>query len=126
MTARLHSVGLKVVDYGKMRAFYEGVLGFPVARAFEEKVDHKACFFALDGGLFYIVWDQPKEGDAPMAPKTRARLDIHVADIEETWTRLSAQIPDAKGPPHPTRWGGFGFSIKDPEGTVIHVLQGKK
>jgi catechol 2,3-dioxygenase-like lactoylglutathione lyase family enzyme len=126
MTARLHSIGLKVVDYAKMKAFYEGVLGFRVARSFEEKVDHKACFFELDGGLFYIIWDEVKEGEQPLPAKTRCRLDIHVPDIEEAWKSLSAQVPGAKGPPHPTRWGGFGFSIKDPEGTVIHVLQGKK
>jgi uncharacterized glyoxalase superfamily protein PhnB len=72
------------------------------------------------------VFDAPRPGDPPPVPKIRCRLDLHVDDVQTAWTELSAKIPEANGPPHPTRWGGVGFSIKDPEGTVIHVLQGKK
>ncbi len=56
----------------------------------------------------------------------RTRIDLHVPDVQAAWEEIKAKIPDANGPPHPTRWGGVGFSIKDPEGTTIHILQGKK
>ena len=123
MDARIYSLGLKVNDYPRMKAFYEGTLGFAVARAFEDRDDHKACFFALQGSPFYIVWDLPAAGEE--AGRQRIRLDLHVKDVQAAWVEISAKVPDANGPPHATRWGGFGFSIKDPEGTTIHILQGK-
>ena len=123
MDARIYSVGLQVADYPAMKAFYADTLGFPVARAFEDRADHKACFFALSGSPFYIVWD---EGRVSGAAAPRVRVDFHVADVEASWREISAKVPAAEGPPHATRWGGFGFSLIDPEGTTIHVLQGKR
>ena len=123
MDARVYSVGLQVADYAACKAFYAGALGFPVARAFEDRADHKACFFALAGAPFYIVWD---EGHVKGEAEPRVRLDFHVADVQAAWSELSAKLPHAKGPPAATRWGGFGFSVTDPEGTTVHFLQGKK
>jgi catechol 2,3-dioxygenase-like lactoylglutathione lyase family enzyme len=126
---KIHSVGLIVGDYDRMLAFYRDVMGMTVVRRFEDRDAHKACVFDLGGSPFYIVWDRPapgdrgpREGDA----RSRARLDLAVDDVGAEWARLAPLVPSAKGPPHATRFGGFGFSVKDPEGTVIHIVQDRK
>lgn len=125
MQARLHAVGLKVLDYPRMKAFYQDTLGFAVERADEDREDRKACFFA-GATPFYLVYDAPREGDPPPAARIRTRVDFHVDDVQAAWQEISAKVEKVNGPPHPTRWGGVGFSFKDPEGTTIHILQGKR
>ncbi|MBI4859625.1 MAG: hypothetical protein HY815_05095 [Candidatus Riflebacteria bacterium] len=68
------------------------------------------------------MWNKPEPGEPPPA-RTRARFELAVDDIEAAWNEVSPRLPEAKGPPHNTRFGFVGFSVRDPDGTTIHVLK---
>ena len=122
MKVRLKSAGLKVTDFDAMVRFYRDDLGLPVSSLKDGTADRKSCVFDLEGVSFYLRWDS--ESASVSARASTARLDFVVDDVDAVYARLTGRGVTCKGPPHRTGSGVKGFSVRDPEGNVLHILAG--
>jgi catechol 2,3-dioxygenase-like lactoylglutathione lyase family enzyme len=120
MKVRLRSAGFSARDFDAMLRFYRDELGLPVTSLTTGKGDRKLCEFDTGEFTFYLMW-QPKNAAKPAGGST-GRIDLHVDDIEGLYERLTGRGFSCKGPPHQTRFGVKGFSMKDPEGNTVHLI----
>lgn len=129
MPARLHHMAFRCRDTEETRAFYEDVIGLPLAAALPietTKTGRKArvlhTFFALKDGSFLAFFEAP---DEPFEFKPQHDFDLHMAleaDAEEV-ERVKAAARRAgveiRGPSD----HGFVTStyFRDPNGYVVEL-----
>jgi catechol 2,3-dioxygenase-like lactoylglutathione lyase family enzyme len=131
MTERLHHMAFRCRDSEETRAFYEDVIGLPLAAALpiEASATGRAVrvlhtFFQLKDGSFLAFFEVP---DSPFEFKPQHDFDLHMAleaepqDIERVVAAAQARGLEVRGPSD----HGFVRStyFRDPNGYVIELAE---
>ena len=100
---------LRVSDYPRARAFWEGVLGFDVVEEAGEPVTGFGIYRSGRAQVFLIAWDGPE------ATYDRWRAYFHSDDLDAMISRLDAADQPYKGPVV-TEYGMREVEVTDPDG----------
>jgi catechol 2,3-dioxygenase-like lactoylglutathione lyase family enzyme len=129
MPQRLHHMAFRCRDSEETRAFYEDILGLPLAVALpieETKTGRKArvlhTFFALKDGSFIAFFEAP---DEPFDFHPQHDFDLHLAlesdaeEVERVKAAARAAGVEVRGPAD----HGFVTStyFRDPNGYVVEL-----
>lgn len=129
MPARLHHMAFRCRDTEETRAFYEEVIGLPLAGALaiEETKTGRAThvlhtFFALRDGSFVAFFEAP---DQPFAFHAQHDFDLHMAlesdadEVDRVMAAARARGVEVRGPVD----HGFIRSsyFRDPNGYVVEL-----
>lgn len=129
MTQRLHHMAFRCRDTEETRAFYEDVIGLPLAGALAIQTTATGrsanvlhTFFRLKDGSFIAFFEEPAE---PFAFKEQRDFDLHLAleadeaDVERANAAAVARGIETRGPSN----HGFIRSTyyRDPNGYVVEL-----
>ena len=129
MPARLHHMAFRCRDSEETRAFYEEVIGLPLAAVLpieETKTGRKThvmhTFFELRDGSFVAFFEAP---DQPFVFKAQHDFDLHMAlesdadEVERVTAAAKARGVEIRGPVD----HGFIRSsyFRDPNGYVVEL-----
>ncbi|MFC3067903.1 VOC family protein [Phenylobacterium soli] len=129
MTNRLHHMAFRCRDTEATRAFYEEVIGLPLAAALpigatatgrEVRVLHS--FFALRDGSYVAFFEAP---DAPFDFVDRHDFDLHLAleaepeDVERATAEARRRGLEVRGPSDHGMIASTYF--RDPDGYVVEL-----
>ena len=103
-------------DYEGSSAFYEDVLGFPIAETWDDPDGRGTLFKATDGAVIELVEDSPHH---PYEPPRGVTVAIEVPDVDALHGRVTAAgiIPTEALGNRP--WGHRNFAIDDPSGLPL-------
>lgn len=129
MPERLHHMAFRCRDSEETRAFYEEVIGLPLAHTLPIEVTKTGraarvlhTFFALKDGSFIAFFEAP---DAPFEFKAQHDFDLHLAlesdpdEVARARTAAEARGVEIRGPSD----HGFISStyFRDPNGYVVEL-----
>jgi len=132
-----HHVGITVGDLDRATAFYRDVLDLSVVAEFEvsgsafetgvDIDDASARFVHLDGGgvRIELVTYEPA-GEAESAPQLNDAGATHIGLETDDLDAVYESLPDAVetlSPPQTTATGTRILFVRDPEGTLIELLE---
>ncbi|OLD14522.1 MAG: hypothetical protein AUI50_02250 [Crenarchaeota archaeon 13_1_40CM_2_52_14] len=110
---KLSYVTLWAVHFDQVKAFYEEILGLPVAQENENFVmfdtkGSRLAFHRLTKAL----------------PLSRATIEVHleVNDVDEVYWSLKSKGVKFVDPPANRPWGTRAAGFKDPEGYVVEIV----
>lgn len=103
---------LRVADYPRARAFWEGVLGFEVMQEAGDPVVGFGIYRSGGAQIFLIAWDGPE------AAYDGWRAYIHTDDLQSMVDRLDAAGAAYEGP-IVTEYGMREVTVQDPDGNRI-------
>jgi phosphoribosylformimino-5-aminoimidazole carboxamide ribotide isomerase len=114
-------VVLRVPDFPRSVAFYEGVLGFKRVKQWDDGNGLGILLSASDGGLVELLGPPPGASNHGSSP-TGVELVLYVNDVDGWHDHVvGAAVPVAKPPvDHP--WGERSFEIEDPDGTTLRFI----
>ena len=114
-------VVLRVPDFPRSVAFYEGVLGFKRVKQWDDGNGLGILLSASDGGLVELLGPPPGVSNHGSSP-SRVELVLYVNDVDGWHDHVvGAGVPVAEPPvDHP--WGERSFGIEDPDGTTLRVI----
>lgn len=131
MTERLHHMAFRCRDSEETRAFYEDVIGLPLAAALPIEVSATGrpvhvmhTFFALKDGSFVAFFEVP---ESPFEFKPQHDFDLHLAleaepeEIERATAAARTRGIEVRGPSD----HGFIQStyFRDPNGYVVELAR---
>ena len=103
---------MRVSDYPRARAFYEGVLGFAVLEEAGDPVIGFGIYRLGAARVFLTAWDGPE------AAYDRWRAYFHTDDLPAIEARLKAAEATYKGPTR-TFYNMDEIEVSDPDGNVL-------
>lgn len=103
---------LRVADYPRARAFWEGVLGFDVVEEAGEPVTGFGIYRRDRAQIFLNAWDGPE------AAYDRWRAYFHTDDLAAIVDRLRTANAIFRGPTL-TEYGMHEVEVTDPDGNVV-------
>ncbi len=111
---------LLVRDMDKAKAFYTDVLGFEATQDTKWGKGNRGVFVVPPGGGTYIALDfmsEVKEFD------TKRTFNLSTPDVEAAYKSIKEKgvKPNSEIMPYPP--GGRFFSVNDPDGNVLNILQ---
>lgn len=129
MTTRLHHMAFRCRDTEETRAFYEEVIGLPLAAAMPIEATATGrpvrvlhSFFALRDGSFVAFFEAP---DAPFDFVDRHDFDLHLAleaqpeDVERATAEARRRGLEVRGPSDHGMISSTYF--RDPNGYVVEL-----
>lgn len=112
---RVNAMRVFVNDLAAARAFYEGVLAWPVSIEDESK-----GFIGFDLGVTLMVENGADAPDDVIGRFTG--VTIWVDDIDAAYRLWSKRGVEFDGPPIETSWGGRLANFKDPSGNTLTII----
>ena len=103
---------LRVSDYQRARAFWEGVLGFEVIEEAGDPIVGFGIFRQDRAQVFLTAWDGPE------ASYDRWRAYFHSDDLDTVISRLDVANQTYRGPTV-TECGMREVEITDPDGNTV-------
>lgn len=102
--------------HGAMASFYRDTLGM---------VPHsdRAGFINFEWGAFRLTIAVHDGVSGPTTDPGRVMINLEVADIDATHTRLVEAGVTFIRPPEAESWGGRIATFSDPDGNVLQLLQ---
>jgi catechol 2,3-dioxygenase-like lactoylglutathione lyase family enzyme len=125
---RLKGPAAYVSDLARSRAFYEGQLGFEIARVMKRNgadiaVAYKAGFSIwLASDAYWSIF-----GNSPAAPRELGAGNwentFETQDFERMYERLQQAGARFAHPLRELPWGQRGFRVYDPDGHIIDISE---
>ena len=114
---KITMIHLLVRDMDKAKAFYTDVLGFEATG--DTKWDGRSVFVIPPGGGTYIALNTMSEEIKPGIGK----MFLSTPDVEAAYKKIKAKgvKPNSEIMPYPP--GGRFFSVNDPDGNFLFILQ---
>jgi predicted enzyme related to lactoylglutathione lyase len=111
---------LVVHDMDKAKAFYTDVLGFEATQDTMWGDGNRGVFVVPPGGGTYLALDFIRRGNKPGNPET---IFLSTQDVEAAHKKIKSKgvEPNSEIMPYPP--GGRFFSVNDPDGNFLHILQ---
>jgi predicted enzyme related to lactoylglutathione lyase len=103
----------EAADYEQAVAFYETVLGLPIAFTWDRENDRGTAFSAASG-----VVEVLSNGGGRRGPK-RLGAAIQVADVDAVAAGIAARGGEILHPPLSRPWGTREVVVVDPDGNAI-------
>jgi catechol 2,3-dioxygenase-like lactoylglutathione lyase family enzyme len=122
---RIRSLDYSIIyarDMAAMRAFYEGVMGFPLERTLgdnwiEFRIGSNILALA-DPGVTVAAKDAPlPEGSAALQLAFR----VSPGDVDACATELAERGVSIVSPPTDQAWGHRTLFFRDPDGNVLEI-----
>jgi catechol 2,3-dioxygenase-like lactoylglutathione lyase family enzyme len=115
------TIGVPVRDQERALAFYLGPLGFEMRRDAPYAGGQRWLEVAPPGGATTLALVPPRDG-GPVGVDTGIRLTTRDADTDHAALRAAGVEVDAEV----MRWPGVPpmFSLRDPDGNQLYVVQG--
>jgi predicted enzyme related to lactoylglutathione lyase len=112
---------LAVRDMDKAKAFYTDVLGFKATQDTIWGDGNRGVFVVPPGGGTYLALDFIKGGNKP--EKKEMMFHLSTQDVEAAYKNIKSKgvEPSSEIMPYPP--GGRFFSVKDPDGNTLNILQ---
>ncbi len=111
---------LVVRDMDKAKAFYTDVLGFKATKDSMWGDGNRGVYVVPPGGGTFLVLDFIKGDDKPKNPQN---MILSTMDVEAAYEKIKSKgvKPSSEIMPYPP--GGRFFSINDPDGNILNILQ---
>ncbi len=110
-------------DFERSVRFYQETLGMSYLSGWD-RADGKGALLSAGGTavieIYGVAEGKTYTGPAPIAMNLALRLP-RVADVDNTFGRLSAMGARIAGPPENRPWGHRSFIVFDPDSIPIHV-----
>jgi len=120
MPATLHTLDYVILlceDLARMKAFYHGMLGFPVERDWEDWVEMRA------GAVLLTLRRRGRPYDGPGTHGAAVQLAFRVApaDVDAWHAQLLQKGVQILEPPRDQDYGHRTLFFKDPEGNILEI-----
>lgn len=102
-------------DIGVARAFYVDGLGFAVR--FEASEDGVSGMLGVERGTILLTIDAPMSGHG-----RQACVSIHVESADRYYQEWRGRVP-IEHPPADQPWGARTFSVQDPSGNTLFIME---
>jgi len=100
------------------KEFYVNKLGFQIA--YEASEDGREGMLGLKRGTIHFAVDCPMDGHG-----RNACVVLEVSSADAYYDEWSQQVP-VRRPPHNEEWGARTFSLHDPFGNTIFIMEPTK
>jgi catechol-2,3-dioxygenase len=104
-------------DLGKMKSFYQDVLGLSIQRNWKNWIELRA------GAVLLTLRPRGRRYDGPASPGASVQLAFRVvpSDVESSYNELLQKGVEILEPPRDHDYGHRTLFFKDPEGNILEI-----